>query len=326
MRIAWIAWSMLVFAGALPVARGADVCKPDLITEVDLHVGRNGTVFLPATVNGHDVYFVLDIASGLPMVFDSAVQELGLVARPRVGGAEMVWDGKRVSQYAKLAELRVGTFELLSRNAPVIPLNPRNAMPAIDGRPIVGIMGSTLIQHVDAELFLAGHKLRLFEPVACRNGTPVYWGAAAAALPMHWDQAGTLVFILELNGKRIEASLLAGNGVSTIDLNAAREFFGIDDAAGGQAFHPMSLTGTGIEIQDAPVQLRPGPCKVTRSTPGYGAIGYARCVNAVPFNLGTDLLSQLRVYISNKQKTVYVTRVDPAADGAGGDVAIAPGQ
>ena len=314
-------------AGAGSLAHAGDVCKPDQITEVELQVSPSGTVYVPATVNGHDVYFVLDFASGLPMVFDTAMQELGLAAKPRVGGAVMWWGGRKIDKYTSLGDLRVGRLQLLSRNAPVVPLRAGSAPATIAGKPLAGIMGSTLIQHVDAELYLAKRKLRLFNPIACRGGTPVYWGGKAAALPMHWDPAGTLVFIMELNGKRIEASLLSGARVSTIDANAAREFFGIEDGDASHGdFHPMSLTGADMEIRDAPVKLHPSSCKPTRYAPGYGAIGYARCVNAVPFNLGTDVLSQLRIYISNKQRTVFATRIAQPEAGADSGVAIESGR
>jgi hypothetical protein len=70
----------------------------------------------------------------------------------------------------------------------------------------------------------------------------------------------------------------------------------------------MSLTGHGLGIRDAKVRLRTGgSCQLTDSTPGYGAIGYSACINVVPFYLGTDLLSQLRIYISRERKTVFAT-------------------
>ena len=316
-----------MIVGAIPVVRAAGVCKPDLIAEIELQASPDGTVYMPATVNGHDVYFALDIASGPPMVFDSALQEMGLTARNRSGGADLTWGGRPITRYAKLDDLQVGKLRLLSRNALIISAQPGFASTAIAGKPLVGVMGSSLIRNVDAELFLAQRKLRMFTPIGCRNGTPVYWGGAAAALPMHWDAAGMPVFILQLNGRRIETSLLAGNGISTIDTNAAREFFGISDTGNaGQALRPMSLTGSGIDIRDAPVGLRAGGCKLTRSTPIYGAIGYASCVNTVPFNLGADLLRRLRIYISNKQETVFVSTVGQAGPDAESAHSIAPTQ
>jgi hypothetical protein len=52
-------------------------------------------------------------------------------------------------------------------------------------------------------------------------------------LPLHFDVAGALVVTLELDGKRVEAGLLSGDPVSTIDANATRQFFGFDETSAG---------------------------------------------------------------------------------------------
>jgi hypothetical protein len=148
-----------------------------------------------------------------------------------------------------------------------------------------------------------------------------YWGGDIAALPLRYDAAGALVVTLELDGKRVEAGLLSGENISTIDSNATRKFFGFDETSEGvevvqhdegsprSVFHAMSLTGRGLGIGDAKIRLRPGSsrCELTGRSLGYGAIGYSNCINVVPFQLGTDLLSQLRIYISRERKTVFAT-------------------
>jgi len=317
--------SLLAICGAATAANSE--CEPQLLTEVRLVVTPGGEVYVPASLSGHEVFFRLSIGSGLPSVLETAVKSLGLKQETRNSDAELTYGGKQIRNYVSLNDLNIGELHLLTRAAPVIPQPGVEAPPTLQGKVIVGEMGSSLLRNVDAELYLAERQLKLFKPFKCRKRSPVYWNGPTAQLPMRFDDADTLVFTLELEGRKVEAGLLAGDRVSTIDLNAARQFFGIDEnskaievqqTAGGDRvlFHAMSLTGEGLGIQGAKVRLRRGSdCKLTGSNPGYHAIAYADCVNNVPFNLGTDLLSQLRIYISRIRETIYISRV--AQPGAG---------
>jgi hypothetical protein len=89
----------------------------------------------------------------------------------------------------------------------------------------------------------------------------------------------------------------------------------------------MSLTGRGLSITDAPVQIMTGGrCKVTDWVAPFRSIGYEDCINRVPFNIGTDLLERMRVYISAKRQTVYISTVDAAPSEDRGTIAVSPGR
>ncbi len=298
-------------------AKAAD-CEPELYADVRLHIAPDGRVYLPATIGSREVYFSLSMGSGLPFLLESAVNSLGLTPM-RINGTGNFSSG--ITHFVKLEGMTVGDFRYTARAAPIRPQPDAKGPQMLEGRLLAGTIGSTLFQHVDVELNLAERQLKLFRPFRCMNRSPVYWGADAAKLPMRFDAAGALVFTLELNGKRVEAGMLSGVRDSTIDANVAREFFGFDensadvkvvdsgDGSPRKVFHAMSLTGPGLGISDTTVQLRPGKCKLTGTAGMNGAIGYESCLNVVPFNLGIDLLSQMRIYISSERKTVFVTIV-----------------
>ena len=329
---------MLMAACSGTSAKGAQPnCERVLLAQVQLHVSPDGEVFMPASIGGKEVYFILSIGSGLPMVLESAVRSLGLLPKSRHRGAEMRANGKPITHYVALDETVIGNFRLLQRAAPIIPQPDMESPLIVAGRPVLGYMGSTLFRNVDAELYLAERHLKLFRPFRCREVSPVYWDAAAAALPLRIDEAGALVFTLELDGRRIESGLLAGDRVSTIDANATRKYFGFDETSPGveveqtesgrarSLFHAMSLTGQGLGIKNARIRLRSnGTCKLTGLKPGNGAIGYSDCINIMPFKLGTDLLSQMRIYISRERQAVYITKVGQQPADAVGTIAIAP--
>jgi hypothetical protein len=305
-------------------------CDLTLLAQAKLHLTEEGAVLVPTQINGHDVYLDLRIGSGLPLIRESSVELLGLKQRARSGGARMTYGGRNVTHYVKLEGMKIENFRFASRNAPVLPRLGDESLPVVNGRPVVGIIGSTIFRMTDAELNLAEGDLRLYRKFRCMGKSPVYWGSEAAELPLRFDEAGALVFTLELEGKRIEASLLMGGRDSGIDSNAAREYFGIDqqDASKGDGLYfPMSLTGPGFQIKDARIQLTPASrCKLTGNTPGYGAIGYASCVNKVPFALGTDLLRQLRIYISAEREKIFVTTLASRGDNSTGSITIVPGR
>jgi hypothetical protein len=304
----------LVLAMTLNVdaARAATSCEPKVLADVTLRVTPQGQVLLPASLKGHEVFFELNLGEGLPEIRRSAIRALGLAVAPRRGGPQIWQNGRDVTHYAKMQDTRIGELKLVDRGAFILE-DDDEAPPSLDGRPIVGVMGSTLVQSLDAELFLAEHRFRLFEPFKCRTRSPVYWEGDPAELPMRFDVAGTLVFSLELEGRKVESGLSMRSPTSSMDVNATRQFFGFDETSPGVdavdgAFHPMSLTGPGLQIKDARVRLRHvTDCKLSPSVPVYHAIGYSDCINVVPFNVGVDLLSRMRIYISRERQTIFVT-------------------
>jgi hypothetical protein len=310
---------------SLPTAQAAD-CSPQVLADVALSVQPNGAVLLPARVNGHDVFFHLTLGSGLPYIRRSAIAPLGLSILRRRGGPELTSGGRPITHYAKLEDTSVGELRLVDRGALIAE---DDSLPEFEGKPVVGVMGATLIGVLDAELNLSEGRFRLLKPFKCRGRSPVYWPGSVAELPMHFDEAGTLVFTIELEGKRVQSSLSLTSATSTMDVNATREFFGFDqDSPGvvktvdGSVFHAMSLTGRQLEIRDASVRLMEGGiCRLTGSTPVYGDIGYSNCVNRVPLYIGADLLKQMRIYFSREHRKMYVTLLGAAAGGAAIQVA-----
>jgi hypothetical protein len=320
--------------GCSAVVAAKSDCEPQLYGQATLHVTPDGDVFIPISVGGKEVYFELTIGSGLPLIAESAVKLLGLEPK-RMNGTGTF---RGMTHFVPLKDMKVGEFKLADRAAPVLPQPGVEVPRLLEGKPVVGRMGSTLVRYVDAELYLAERQIKFFKPFRCFSKSPAYWGGEVAALPMRFDSAGTLIFTMELDGKRIDASMLAGDRVSTIDVNATRKYFGFDETSPGisveqaedgrpsNIFHAMSLTGKGLQISDSKVLLRPGStsCKLTGMTPGHGTIGYDSCINIVPFKLGTDLLSRMRIYFSKERQTVYITTVGSSRAAETGTIFVTP--
>jgi hypothetical protein len=307
---------MLACLGAMiqaASAPAADRCEHQVLANQKLHVTPDGAVFMPARLAGREVYFQLAIGAGLPEIGEGQAAALGLKPR-RINGSGRFWRrGQQITHFVSLQGMSVGDAQLATRAALLIPASVAGPAAEIAGSPIVGLMGSTLFQNLDAELHLAARELKLFRRFKCLSRSPAYWGGEIAELPLRFDEAGALVVTLQLNGKRIETGLLGSSRESIIDANATQQFFGFGEeqgADGANAFHAMSLTGPGLTIENFRVQMRRFTnCKLTGSTTVYHAIGYADCVNMTPFTLGTELLEHMRLYISSERDKVYASIV-----------------
>ncbi|MET0292350.1 MAG: hypothetical protein ABW136_08285 [Steroidobacteraceae bacterium] len=54
----------------------------------------------------------------------------------------------------------------------------------------------------------------------------------------------------------------------------------------------------------------PTNCTLSSSSPVHHAISYADCINTVPFGIGLDTLSKLRLYYAADRQVIYVTPVN----------------
>lgn len=301
-----------------------DTCQQKEVASLELEIWPTGQVFMPARIGEHEVYFQLLLNTGLVILSESAIGPLGLKTQRRTGGTQISIGGKPATHFVYLEKLSVGTMSFARRTTLIQPEPEHQAPQLINGKILAGRMGATLIRAVDLELNFARKEMKVFEPFRCLSKLPAYWATEATAWPAHFDEAGTLVFTLELEGRRIEAGLLGGARNSLIDSRVTRQFFGFDasspevevEAAPGgdgerRSFRAMSLTGRDLEIASDRVELREGSriCKLSASNPVYRAISYSECVNTVPFTLGVDALSKLRLYYSHPRQTIYVTPV-----------------
>lgn len=289
----------------------AGTCGQALLAEVPLAITPAGEVLLPASLGQHEVYFALRMGSGLPLMIESSLQPLGLTPSVMNGTGRFRSGAQQVDRYVKLQDLRVDGFRLMERSAPVMPGNGEGDAWVFDGRIVAGILGSDMFRNVDAELQLATRTLRLYRAEKCTRGALVDWQDEAEVIPMWFDEAGTLTFNLEVNDRRVEATLLSGDPHSRVDGAVATRFLGLkqEDETQEPTILRARFTAKQLGLSDVPLRVSPAlDCKLVSSRPVHGGIGYA-CLNVVPLQLGTELLQRLRVYISAGRQQVLIARL-----------------
>lgn len=316
--------TMLGIATTLPAAEAP--CEMRAVATLDVELDGDGTVLVPATANGREVWMILALNHGLPLLFSAAVEELKLQTRRTATPATV--QGKPVKTVATVKPLQVGQVKYEGVEMLVLP-GDGAPMKMHRGKPLIGSLSSRVLQSLDMEIDLARRKVNLFTQTRCSGGA-LYWGGEYTAVRLFTDPTGLMLFPMELDGQLIETSFNTTSRDSRIHSRVTKKYFGFDESspdiqketAGDReisSYRAMGLTAKGLEVRNSRIRLVDlGGCEAIPSDRPRRPIGCGNVMNTSPFSIGTDLLGKLRVYIATKEETVYFTRVEPVAPASTG--------
>jgi len=309
----------------IPTAPARAACALTRYASVDLMAGPNGAVLVPVRIAGQDVWMVLQMSSGLAMISPAAVRQLQLPTGWVRTDVRMMYNNQRIEREAKIESLVIGGANFSGWTMFVEP-GPERAVPTYAlGRPIIGTLSARYMNAVDMELDLAAGKMNLFKQARCRGGQ-VYWSEEYTAETLYNDPTGLLFFAMEIDGRRVETSLNTLGPRARLSEAIATRFFDFERSEamraeltrGNQPRVPgrivgqrrMSLTARELSLPDLPVHVYDDGerrCEVLRDRPS-AAIGFNNCGGFAPFEIGTDVLRQLRIYIAPSEQRIYITR------------------
>lgn len=324
----------LCLMGTTPAPAGAADCQLTLLASANIVYNPGGGVLVPVRIGSHDVWMVLQMSSGIAMINPAAVTQLGLKTGPVRTDVRINAAGAQVEREVEPESLIIGNANFAGWKIYVQPGQPR-PLQRYQGLPVIGALSSNFMNAVDMELDLASRKLNLFQHARCR-GEQVYWSDTYTKEYLYVDPSGLLYFPLELDGRRVETSLNTQGPRSRLSEEVARQYFRFRrDASAPQDYapagagrlvgmRPMALTARELSLPDAQVHIvddRQRKCGTAAAARGSNAISFGNCFGTVPFEMGTDLLQHLRIYIASAEKMIYITRNAPAgaAAAAGGD-------
>ncbi len=331
MCAAWLAAMLVATAPAL----AAD-CKLTQYASADLVMPPGGAVLVPVKIGGHEALMVLQMSSGLAMVAPAAVTQLGLQTGPVRTDIRLTAGNQPIEREVRVESLIIGGANFAGWKLYVQP-GPARPLSMVQGRPVIGALSSNFMNAVDLELDLARGKMNLFQHARCKGGQ-VYWNDQYATEYLYVDPSGLLYFPVGLDGKRIEASLNTQGPRTRLSEVIARRFFGFRrdasapapaaDRAPGQfvGTRIMGLDSRKVSLPDVQVHIiddTQRDCEYAQSARGSNAISFSNCFGIVPFEMGTDLLKQMRIYLASKEERVYFTLNAAPAAPAGGDSAAA---
>lgn len=295
-------------------------CQLTRYSTVELAYGPTGAVLVPVQIGGTDVWMALTMSTGMPMVSPAAVRQLGLKTW-RVEQDNLKADGQRIEEQTSVKSLRLGTADFADWTLYVYP-GAERPLPMFQGRPMIGNISARFMNVVDVELDLANNRMNLFKQSTCGKEA-VYWSKEFTTVKLYSDRSGLLLFPMELDGKNIETSLNTVGPRSRLSEVVARSHFRFDRnspevtldggaiGAPNMGYRRMALTAKSLSLADVPIHLYDDSrrqCLPVKGSTQSGAIGFSNCFGVVPFEIGGDLLRQLRIYIATQERKIYFTR------------------
>lgn len=302
-----------LFPNALLAADQA-ACSLKRVTDVDLLGEFAPMAAIPITVNGTKLQVLIDTAGVLSSLSQDTVKKLDLPTH--IGDeAEIMANGQRISQTAKVSALQIGAMNGSDFDFIV---DPGGFTGNLDGR-----ISPDLLRGYDVDFDFANNKVNFFSQDHC-EGKVVYWTTSYASVPITLDQTGHIIIRVVLDGETLDAIVDTGSSQSTISEGlAARAFHIGSDTPGATAvpdadkdslvqyrytFKSLSMNGIAVSnpifniLPDrAEAQMRKELGKLADdpqyglSTPGPRLI------------IGMDILRRLHLYIAYKEKMLYVT-------------------
>ncbi len=298
-------------------AGGAD-CALVQFASLDLVRTSDGSFLVPVTIQGKDALLTLDTASAFSVVSTSAKRRLGLSVSNVSPASDVEIGHRRIEHIAHAQALSIGNVVLKSVEFLEAPDNIFSNPP---GDPTVdGSLGMDLLRTFDVELDLARDKLKLYSSKHC-PGRVVYWSKDYASVPIRFGEFGEFYFPMELDGKKIEATIDSDSATASLSVDVTRRLYDFDAQSPGVErevneagqerayYRAMDITNGGLKIINARVKLRPShsDCWVASRE---GAADYGSCPGIHPLRVGRSTLVQLRIYVATKEGVLYFTRAD----------------
>jgi hypothetical protein len=308
------------------VASGAQAadCQLKQYASVDMTVSQDN-LLVPVMFGDVRKTFAFRLGSGLNYVSLKTAEELDFSFRSLPSGIFVNRNGRKLTRRAIAPKFSFGEIAGTDLELIVVP-------PSDLPEDYVGTIGASFFRQADIELDMARNKLNVFSPDHC-PGQVVYWTKTGwAQLPYEQQPGGFIRFVMQLDGKSVRAALDT-NDLSTVRMNTMKELFGIDESSPELKFvkiHPetgrklyrypfKSLTGDGLTISNPDllvIESRPEDCKTDRMrltgpmlTPPHSTetLQYSTCFGSADVSVSLSVLSKLRLYISTKEKILYMT-------------------
>ena len=307
-------------------AAEAKSCQLKRYASIDLTVVKGSYLLVPVTIQGTRAYMVLNMGSAFSNVTESAVITLALKTKPVPDSVAVRESGRQVKKLATVTSFLLGGLQFRSADFLVIPNESFSS--TLADAPIVGFLGMDVFGQVDIELDAAHRKMNLFSPDHCAGHT-VYWSGKYDSVPIRFGTLGEFYFPMELDGKKLETTLATSRPMTILQTDATRKLYNFDshspdiesdtDSAGRTTGHyrAMKLSGEGIEIINARISLvDPAPNTGCHLSSRSGAATYEGCFGIHPLSLGQNVIDKLHLYIATKEKMLYFTPANPAAEAA----------
>jgi hypothetical protein len=301
-------------------AEAAPDCKLKQVASIDLTVSNN-RIYLPVVLGEHAALMMLNTQSGVSVLWAEIAAKYGLPHTNLAKGIDASFGRQRISQYAIATPFKLGSVTIKEAQFALVSVDGPSAEGTMD---VAGLVGMDFFNTVDVELDVRNKHMNLFSQDHCR-GAVVYWTNTYAEVPLHHGRIGTWYFPMELDGKKIEATLATGAPQTTLTTDVTGKLYGFDEhsrdietetnGAGKPVaqYRAMALTAKGLNVNNTRIRLLPGKkeCGLRINGAEDNAAQYANCIGSEsPLYLGMNILQQLHLYLATKENVLYVSSAD----------------
>lgn len=305
-----------VLLAAMTTAAIADECALKQLASLDVSIDANG-ISIPAALEGTNGYFYVNPDYSTSELAQVAVDGLKLRQLPvdRRRGFTLAY-GHEILKYVDASIRLGGRFEF---KYPVQVTSP----PWQTDPKYLGLIGRDILAAFEIEFDLAHGKMNLFASNHCPRQV-IYWtkSAPVAVVPLGAVHSpgeprgiGLFQFPMQLDGKDVigEMTFVPKDEVSSL---TAAKLFGADANGPSLAFKQLSIGDIALLNPHFDVE-RIDPktgCKVgdfeEYNAQAPSSVQVTSCSGGSDVRLGIPALKKLRIFLSFKEKTLYVTAAD----------------
>ena len=297
-------------------------CHSAQVASIDLVTMADGAPVLPVKVAGYSGFMFLTLRSGVSSLLEKVPEQLALPLEPE--NPRLPLDALRVTVPAALV---LDGFDIGAVRLAVVPVNPWFKAPKVGDQSMMGTVGMNAFLSFDVELNLSAKNLKLYAVGQC-TGAALFGDRPFTHVPVLFDELGSISFPVELNGKKLQATLSTGSIETTLLTDASRQVFGFDDQSPGMesedelqggshlAYHAMTFSANGFGAMDTKIKLGVTPVRDCKLTAGFIStmLGYRNCVGLFPVSVGRNVLEHFDVYVATKERVLYLASAEPEGD------------
>lgn len=297
-----LATSLLLGCGAALAAGDAGACRYVPVAKLPLVFGRSPLPLVTGSLQGEPATLLVDTGAYTTLLTRTGVERLGIPIHAS-GNYTSGVGGNAVVYAARLRDFAIGPVH----SGPIV-------LPVLGNStklPFDAIFGADSMRKLDMELALKEKFVQFFEPNGCDDTFLAYWDKDAMEIPF----GGTEMepnkprFIVELNGKKLEAMIDSGATTTAVTREVAERMglrldspdapkagyaVGAGDAKSATWWANFDSLVIGSEtIRNARLGIL--------DMPPQGDRGHADIV------FGDDFLRAHRVLFANSQKRLYIS-------------------
>jgi predicted aspartyl protease len=310
-----------LLAAVLPAMASAQNCGLREFASIDLLSNEDGMPIVEMQIGGRTVHLLVD-TGGVYSSINSDVADALRVSQHDIANGMEVYGagGERYKTYIEAPDFKLGAIAL--DKFPMMV-----AHHALTGAGVDGTLAPDFLSRFEVDFDFGAHKLNFFAPDHC-PGKVVYWSKAYVEIPFKIDAITHVAVPMTLDGHQTVATIDTGANLTTLSDAMARSVFGLSETSPGMEAIPSAkpddlfqyryrfktLSLDGLAVNNPLVYILPDAAeKAFRhnhdAKMDIDAI-YGQHLSGPELVLGTNVLSKLHLFISYKEKVLYLTAAD----------------